>query len=271
MFIFLLLNILYLNLIQTVSNNLLPDNLMEYKTALRNSKFHNFNFEEVTTVGSNCYTKIRVKYYLDKFKKNISNPNHLFDWMMPINYTLFGDAILNNFNDSFGVDCIQVLNNRSGVGAVLYNEKYKFAFTHSFDGIKEVSNQIGPKCLTQETFIKYYPLIAEKTTRMIEKSREAFTTSKRSLYVGSAVNPSFTSTQEDFHNFMRAVRLKRDENFLILILIAENIAKLKHFEFDKIIDGNLLFHKVKPYSWYSAECINQWNEFLQIILDQSLE
>ena len=84
-------------------------NLSLFEKAINLSRIN--SFEQVTTIGANCLSKFRIRNFLRKhnYNEKIENPNHLFDWMVPFDYTLFSKALLNEFNDSFGTDSLKVI------------------------------------------------------------------------------------------------------------------------------------------------------------------
>ncbi len=244
-----------------------------------NSIYHlgNIPFEQIVTIGSNCLTKFRILSYLKKSsqsqesQKQIENPNHLFDWFVPLNYTLFGEALLNDFNDSFDPDVLKV-GKFPGMGAILVNPKYGFIFNHAFDGIDEVSSYDNHKLLTTESFHKYFYLIKDKYDHLKKNSRKAFMNNKRTVYIVYACSsPSKINGQKqiDFVNLMHSIKSKRDQNFLLIVLVSSNILSVNNYEFDIVIEDNLIFHEIKLFSfnqWHSKESIKQWDDILQLLL-----
>lgn len=114
-------------------------------------------FELFVTLGSNCLSKFRVQHFLNmKTKNNIKdlNINHMFDWMFILNYSAFGEALLNDFEDVFGLQYLDVINDCGG--RFLENKKYNFLFKHAFDGFNQVNHFENRNRLTKELFKKYF-------------------------------------------------------------------------------------------------------------------
>lgn len=114
-------------------------------------------------------------------------------------------------------------------------------------------------------------MIAAKFNHLKENSKLAFKTSKRTLYVVYADKLSDLPnglTQTDFQTLLQALKLQRNDNFLLLVLVTDRLSQLSNFNFDVLIDGNLIFHLIKEFDnpkWHTAESINQWNEVLQLL------
>lgn len=71
--------------------------------------------------------------------------------------------------------------------------------------------------------------------------------------------------------FFHQLKAKRKDNFLMLVLVEENLSKIQSYEFDKLLHGNLIFHKIKLFSlndWHKNMSINQWDEILQIFVNK---
>lgn len=244
-----------------------PIDLKMFTSAIEH--FEHKSFNQIVTIGSVCLTKFRTKSFLNKYdsQKKIYNVNHLFDWMYLLNYRFFGDALLNDFNDSFGLNHVKVKHNVFGIGAVLTNDKYRFVFNHVFDANDHVSHNRGPKCLTQQSFIENYSSIAEKFDHLIKNSQTSFIGSKQPTLYVSYIFDSLGKSQADFLYLLNAIKSKRDENFLLLVLVSEDV--LNQYDYDTILEENLIFHKIKFYQfklWNSEDSINQWDDILNIVL-----
>lgn len=232
------------------------------------SPYLNKKFELVVTLGSLCLTKYRISSF-PHIKRNFEVSNHLFDWMIILNYTAFGMAVENEFNDVFGIDYLNVTNE-----SWLKNEKYNFLFNHVF-GFEEVSHK-GKNRLTHELFHKYYYLVEAKMNALVNNSKNAIMNSKKTLYVVYAGTSTFTGfsadgkTQSDFINLMNSIKLKRDDNFMILVLVTEKMAARFFYEFDVVIENSIVFHLIKEFdvhNWSSEESVSQWNKVLNIFLN----
>lgn len=56
--------------------------------------------DNIVIFGSNCLPKFRVNLYCTQTKK-FQIYNHLFDWMIPLIYSLLAMSVDNNFIDAF--------------------------------------------------------------------------------------------------------------------------------------------------------------------------
>lgn len=225
-------------------------------------------FDQIVTLGRSCLTKMRVLSFL-KYS-NLScdlSCNHLFDWMVPYNYSLFGNAIINNITDAFLNSTLIVKEAKTKNIILLYNPKYQFMFPHAFKNVKGVHDQI----FTNELFKKFYNLIHEKFLYLSGKSRDAFSSEKRILYL-IHIQGRAGETQNDLIRLMRAIKSKRNSNFFILVLIQGQVSKSQflNYDFDKIIENNLYFHKIyevnDPLGQLERKCeksIKHWNELLE--------
>lgn len=257
------------SLVNNTKSDNIQEKLFELKFALHNYLSEPFNY--IVTMGMDCLTKIKVLAFV-KNRLNLEICNHLFDWMVPLNYTAFGKAIENNFDDVFGLDYLNVTFYQGF--NVLKNEKYEFCFNHAFEGFNEVShNPKASNILTNESFHKYFYLIESKFNHLVENSKKAVTTAKKTLYLVNAVSYRQGSVKpEDFLYFFRSIKSKRNNNFLLLVLISEKIAKMYSFKFDTIIEGNLIFHMMNEYTyglWNSESSNRQWKEILDLLTSES--
>ena len=182
------------------------------------------------------------------------------------NYRLLGEALRNNFNDAFGLDSISVVPN--GDKSALSNEKYKFMFIHVFEGFRYVSHS-GWNKVTPESLKYHFHLIGDKYRYLTQNSREAFANSKKALYVIYADISRGHNTQNDFLNLLSAIKTKRDNNFLLLVLVANESSVKSSFDMDIVLDGNLIQHAVSHYvfgQWDWPESIKQWDDVLHTII-----
>ena len=223
--------------------------------------------KSVVTFGSNCQAKGRVvSFYNNKtIIKRFQTHNHLFDWMVPLNYTLLGIAAENNFTDAFGEEFLTV---RPLLGVLsLFNDQYQFIFNHPFDGI---GNFVSHKFLNDDLFHKYYYLIDEKFKLLTQKSQEAIHTDKKTLYIiygDTTHSDPMAQRQEDFIAFTNSIKKHRNNNFLVLVLVTDSLSARNDYIFDTIIEGNLIIHQIQlyPYNlWSHKESITQWNNILNI-------
>lgn len=250
-------------------------NYNEFKNILQS--FKTKNFEQIVSLGCSCLPKQRVLSFLSSsyILKNLSSCNHLFDWMVVSNYTLFAEAIKNNLSDVFGKDYLTVKPDTwENRGAVLHNEKYRFQFNHAFDGHRQVSHYNYYNMLNQDSFKRYYHLIDEKFAHLIQNSRLAFSGLKRTLYIAYASsNHSGLNargiTQEDFIKFHKALKdSRKDENFLLLVLVSRETSLNNNYDYDLLINQNLCFHLIDfylPSQWDSDKSVKQWNDIFQLI------
>ena len=229
-------------------------------------------FEQIVTLGANCLAKFRALEY-KKSNGRIETWSHLFDWMVVMNYTALGKAVENDFNDVFGLQYLKVASaSWDSSIPVLYNEKYQFQFNHAFDGLNEISySQLSNK-LTTASFHKYFHLIEKKFEYLSEKSRKAINTTKKTLYLSYSVGPSDINgnRHEDFVSMLRSIKSKRNNNFLYLVLVTEEMARMNIYDFDELIEGNLVFHLVRDFHlnlWSGPECSAQWNDILDVVLN----
>lgn len=230
--------------------------------------------EPITTVltfGTNCLAKFRVLSFChdETILKRFKNHNHLFDWMAPLNYTLLGIAAENNFTDAFGEEFLTV--KHFDIFSTLFNDKYKFIFAHAFDGFDNfVSHHDRTTFLTDDLFHKYYYLIDEKFKLLTQKSQEAIHTDKKTLYIiyGDTVySDPMGQRQENYIAFTNSIKKHRNNNFLVLVLVTNNLSAVNDYIFDTIIEGNLIIHQIQfyPYNrWSHKESITQWNNILNI-------
>lgn len=227
------------------------------------------NFEQVTSIGYCCLPKFRIVSFLSKnsIQKNNINTNHLFDWSEIYNYTRFGESLQNEFNDAFGLNYLKVRHDMNcfGIKSALYNEKYDFAFIHAFDGVKGISHS---NIFSLQDFHDNYHFISEKFDYLSKNSRKAFSGVKRTLYLGYSLDKR-REKQEEYLNLLRIIKSKRDTNFLLLILVTDNFSDNDSYEFDTILEDNLVFHKIKYYEllrWHSFDSIKQWDDILKVVL-----
>ena len=228
-------------------------------------------FERIVTFGASCLPKIKALAYV-KENQNFESWAHLFDWMFVKNFTALGKAVENDFIDVFGLNYLNVTPaNWDKRIAVLHNEKYQFQFNHVFDGFNEVSHSQNRYKLTEESFPKYFPLIEKKFEHLSEKSRQGVNTTKKTLYLSYSLNHKTAegNAQEDFIYMLKSIKSKRDDNFLYLVLVTEDAAKLNKFDFNVLIEGNLVFHLIKDFRspfWDGPKCSALWKNIFDAIL-----
>lgn len=88
-------------------------------------------------------------------------------------------------------------------------------------------------------------------------------------YASSWPSQAKGQTQEDFLHVIRAIKRKRNDNFLLLVLVTEEMLNYNEYEFDTLLEGNLIFHKIKLFAyedWHISESHEQWFEILNLIL-----
>lgn len=231
--------------------------------------FLNNTFTEIVPIGSCCILKYHVRSYCQK-NSLIENENFLFDWMVVLNYTLFAEALKNNFTDAFQKDSLTVTRGSYANKDLifLYNAKYKFEFVHALNGIK-------PFRLTQTSFEENYPLLEKKYEYLSQKTFQAFQSEKRTIYVGYACNllsdPN-GQRQEDFVQVLRSIKQRRDSNFLMLVLVTEIIHKINNYDLNNLIEKNLIFHQVKFYNWADRgikDSMTQWQNIFEELMQLS--
>jgi hypothetical protein len=232
--------------------------------------FLNEQVSEVVTFGSNCLPKFRVISFCSNktIPKRFINYNHLFDWMVPLNYTLLGLAAENNFTDVFGEEFLTIT--RFNNVNALYNAKYKLIFNHAFDGYSVMFQNNSKSLLNEELFHKYYYLIDDKFKYLTRKSQEAIHSDKKTMYLifGDVTHSDPKSQrQEDFIAYTNSIKKQRNNNFIVLVLISDKLDAINNYSFDTIIEGNLIFHKIKSYpsvKWALEDSIAQWNKILKV-------
>ena len=102
---------------------------------------------------------------------------------------------------------------------------------------------------------------------MTENSKKAFFNTKNCIYIGYIFDPT-GHKQVDILNFLNALKSKRDKNFLMIVLVSDVLEKRSHFDFDVLLEENLIFHKVKFYpshQWFKNEPVEEWDTILKII------
>ena len=254
----------------SVKTKYFSSNIDAFKTALK--PILNESFESVLSFGSCCLTKYRILSFC-KQNPEVKNSNHLFDWMVPLNYTALGEAIKNEFKDVFGTNFLTVKHEYSL--QVLYNYKYQLVFNHAFDGIKEVSTRENHNLLTTDSFLKYYHLIEKKFKYLTNNSKYAILNTKKTLYIVYATNyPSKPNGQKqaDFFSLMHSIKSKRNDRFLLLVMVTDTLSSINTYEFDVLLEGNLIFHQIKHFSmffWHCEESIQEWNEILELFFIKS--
>lgn len=218
-------------------------------------------FEQVVTIGDCCLTKMRVLSFLRDKNSKIENPNHLFDWMLIKNYSSLGEALKNDFNDSFNYESLNVV--RFGI-PIVFNSKYNFIFSHVYDHLSDTEKQK----VSNETFKIYFNLIKDKFEHLTRNSQKSFINNhKTTLYL--AYSPAITNElQLDIANFLKAIKSKRNSNFVLLVLGRGKDNELI-YEFDKLIDENLIFHNITldhNEQWNSENTVKEWNQILNEFL-----
>lgn len=256
---------------ETSKSNELESNirLEAFKEAIKPFRYENPN--QIVTLGSNCLTKFRALSFIRK-NPRILGCNHLFDYMVPLDYSLLAEAIANNFTDAFKKDLLTVTHDywNSG-GSVIHHTKYKFQFNHAFDGHDEVNHFGFINRLDEALLQKYFYLIEAKFDHLVENSQKAFTNLNRPLYVIYAskthADPK-KQRQEDFLEVLSAIKSLRDNKFLLLVLVGRDLASENSYNFDVLIDGNLCFHMIESYNnddWHIRKSVKQWDELFEEI------
>lgn len=223
--------------------------------------------DNIVVFGSNCLPKFRVNSYCTETKK-LQIYNHLFDWMIPLNYSLLAMSVDNNFTDAFDKQLLTI--KRVIIKKFVYNPKYQFIFPHAFDNIKGLERFFSNTILTNQVLNKYYHLIEEKFKHLTRKSREAIQTDKKMVYLiyGEPVNSDPKGQlQDDYIAFTKSIKKQRNDNFLVLVLVSSLLATINHYTYDTLIEGNLIIHQIdfhRNLSWDSKESIAQWEKIFEI-------
>ena len=252
--------ILILNFLQIYCE--LNENLKIALIPLKNEPF-----ELVVTLGNCCLTKFRVMSY-HKLNPKFKTVNHLFDWMNPLNYTAMGKSVENDLNDAFGLDHLIIRNSHHSDNIkVVANSKYEFEFRHVFDGLFSLNQ------LTEEMFHKYFRSIETKFDHLVQNSKYAFFDNKKTLYivyVGLDETNLEKNKQDDFLSFLHSLKLKRNDNFLLLVLVTDELSLKNKYNFDVLIEGNIIFHMINEYriaKWNCKESLIQWDNILNLFFD----
>lgn len=223
--------------------------------------------DDIVVFGSNCLPKFRVNSYCTETKK-FQIYNHLFDWMIPLNYSLLAMSVDNNFTDAFDKKHLTI--KRMLVKKAVYNTKYQFIFVHAFDNIKGWERFFSHTILTTQVLHNYYHLIDGKFKHLTRKSQEAIHTEKKMVYLiyGEPVNSDPKGQrQEDYIAFTNSIKKQRNDNFIVLVLVSSLLANMNEYTYDTLIEGNLIIHQIDYYrnpSWECKESVTQWNNIFEI-------
>lgn len=225
-------------------------------------------FDEIITLGSCCLPKWRLLSYIKRKKSTVKNRSGLFDWMVPLNYTLFGEAVQNDLLGSFEPNFLSVRPipwSANSKYLALYNIKYEFVFNHAFDLVRNFK-------LSNESFLQMFPIIRDKMVYLTNNSLAAFKSTQNILYIIYAAEwPSSPEGQgmQDFINLVNSIRRKRNNNFLVLVLTTRNMSKLNNYILNSAINDNLIIIEIDFYNineWHSKESIEQWDKIFDIVL-----